>query len=87
MDFEDLSSDSFEIVQDSKIEYLLSILNTSGLENRFKEAIQRELETFNVTPEKYLELSTIIYNSQLDLINSGLNYNQTDIIRKLKKEI
>lgn len=87
MDFADLDFSSFEIVDDNKVEYLLSQLQTSGLSNEIKDVLRHELELFNVTPERYLELSIYISNSQMDLINSGFNYNQTDITRKLKKEI
>ncbi len=87
MDFNDLDNIEFEIVDDNKIEWLLSSLKTSGLSNEAKQILEIELETFNITPERYLELSTIINNSQLDIINSGFNYTQTDITRKLKKEI
>lgn len=87
MEFDDLDFSSFEIVGDNKVEYLLSQLQTSGLSNEIKDVLRHELELFNVTPERYLELSLYISNSQMDLINSGFNYNQTDITRKLKKEI
>ena len=87
MDFNDLDNIEFEIVDDNKIEWLLSSLKTSGLSNEAKQILEIELETFNITPERYLELSLIINNFQLDIINSGFNYTQTDITRKLKKEI
>lgn len=87
MDFADLDFSSFEIVDDNKVEYLLSQLQTSGLSNEIKSVLRHELELFNVTPERYLELSLYISNSQMDLINSGFNYNETDIKRKLRKEI
>ncbi len=85
MNFEDLNS--YDIVDDGKIEYLLSLLRTSGLSNEVKEDLTNELETFDITPERYDELNKIIFNSQLDAINSGFNYTQTDINKKLKKEI
>jgi hypothetical protein len=85
VNFEDLNS--YDIVDDGKIEYLLSLLRTSGLSNEVKEELIIELETFDITPERYDELNKIIFNSQLDAINSGFNYTQTDINKKLKKEI
>lgn len=87
MNFEDLDNIEIEIVDDSKIEYLISMLRTSALSNEVKEDLERELETFNITPERYEQLSISIYNSQIDIINAGFNYSQTDITRKLKKEI
>jgi muramoyltetrapeptide carboxypeptidase LdcA involved in peptidoglycan recycling len=87
MDFNELDNIEFEIVDDSKIEWLISILKTSSLSNEVKEDLERELETFNITPERYEQLSNAIYNSQIDIINGGFNYSQTDINRKLKKEI
>ena len=77
----------YDTIDDNKVEYLLSQLQTSGLSNEIKAVLRHELELFNVTPERYLELSLYISNSQMDLINSGFNYSQTDITRKLKKEI
>ncbi len=85
MNFEDLNS--YDVIDDGKIEYLLSLLRTSGLSNEIKEDLTNELETFDITPERYDELNKIIFNSQLDAINSGFNYTQTDINKKLKKEI
>ena len=85
MNFEDLNS--YDVIDDGKIEYLLSLLRTSGLSNEVKEDLTNELETFDITPERYDELNKIIFNSQLDAINSGFNYTQTDINKKLKKEI
>jgi hypothetical protein len=85
VNFEDLNS--YDVIDDGKIEYLLSLLRTSGLSNEIKEDLTNELETFDITPERYDELNKIIFNSQLDAINSGFNYSQTDINKKLKKEI
>jgi hypothetical protein len=85
VNFEDLNS--YDVIDDGKIEYLLSLLRTSGLSNEVKEDLTNELETFDITPERYDELNKIIFNSQLDAINSGFNYTQTDINKKLKKEI
>jgi hypothetical protein len=85
VNFEDLNS--YDVIDDGKIEYLLSLLRTSGLSNEIKEDLTNELETFDITPERYDELNKIIFNSQLDAINSGFNYTQTDINKKLKKEI
>lgn len=87
MDFSELDNIEFEIVDDSKIEWLLSLLKSSGLSNEVKELLQVELETFSVTPERFEQLGTMIHNSQIDIINAGFNYSQTDINRKLKKEI
>lgn len=77
----------YETIDDNKVEYLLSLLKTSGLSNEVKEELTRELETFDITPERYEELSKQIFNNQLDRINAGLNYSASDINRKIKKEI
>ena len=87
MDFSELDNIEFEIVDDSKIEWLLSLLKSSGLSNEVKELLEIELETFSVTPERFEQLGMMIHNSQIDIINAGFNYSQTDINRKLKKEI
>lgn len=87
MNFEDLDNAEYEIVDDSKIESLLSALDTSCFSNEVKLMLQLELETFDITPERYAELALLIYNNQLDRINAGLNYNMTDIKLKINREI
>ena len=87
MDFSELDNIEFEILDDSKIEWLLSLLKSSVLSNEVKELLEVELETFSVTPERFEQVGTMIHNSQIDIINAGFNYSQTDINRKLKKEI
>lgn len=87
MDFNDLDNVEYEIVDDSKIESLLSALNITVFSNEVKLMLQIELETFDITPERYLELAFLIYNNQLDRINAGLNYNMTDITKKINREI
>lgn len=87
MNFDDLDNIEYEIVDDSKIEALLSALDTSCFSNEVKKYLQIELETFDVTPERYSELAFLIYNNQLDRINAGLNYNMTDIKLKINREI
>lgn len=87
MNFDDLDNAEYEIVDDSKIEALLSALNITGFSNEVKKYLQIELETFDITPERYLELAFLIYNNQLDRINAGLNYNMTDIKLKINREI
>jgi|APGre2960657404_1045060.scaffolds.fasta_scaffold04132_7 hypothetical protein len=87
MDFNDLDNVEYEIVDDSKVEALLSALNITGFSNEVKKFLQLELETFDITPERYSELALLIYNNQLDRINAGLNYNMTDITKKINREI
>jgi hypothetical protein len=87
MDFDELDNIKFELIDDGKIEWLLSTLKSSALSNEVKISIELELETFNINTERYKELSILIENSQIDIINAGFNYSQTDINRKLKKEI
>ena len=84
MNFDELE---YEKVTDEKVEYLLSLVNTSSFSNEQKDEYIRELETFDITPERYEVLSKEIFNNQLDRINAGLNYSATDINRKIKKEI
>lgn len=87
MNFDDLDDYEIELVGDSKIEYLLRQLQSSGLSNEEKKLLEHELETFNINTERFKALSIYISNSQMDLINSGFNYNETDIKIKLRKEI
>ena len=55
--------------------------------NTEPKGLQIELETFDITPERYTELALLIYNNQLDRISYGLNYNMTDIKLKINREI
>jgi hypothetical protein len=84
MNFDNLE---YEKVTDEKVEFLLSLVNTSSYSNEQKDIYISELETFDITPERYEELSKQIFNNQLDRINAGLNYSASDINRKIKKEI
>lgn len=84
MNFDNLE---YEKVTDEKVEFLLSLVNTSSYSNEQKDIYIRELETFDITPERYEELLKQIFNNQLDRINAGLNYSASDINRKIKKEI
>lgn len=84
MNFDNLE---YEKVIDEKVEFLLSLVNTSSYSNEQKDIYISELETFDITPERYEELSKQIFNNQLDRINAGLNYSASDINRKIKKEI
>lgn len=87
MNFADLDENSYEKVDENKVSYLIDLLYTSGLSNEVKELLECELETFDITPERYEQLSRVIFDSQLDRINSGFNYNMTDINRKINREI
>lgn len=88
MNFEDLDSVYFDnLSEDSEIDYCLSLLYTSGLSNEEKELIENELTTYEITTYRLSEIKTVLNNSQLDRINAGFNYNQTDIKRKLNREI
>lgn len=87
MNFDDLDNAEYDIVDDSKVEALLSALNITGFSNEVKKYLQIELETFDITPERYSELALLIYNNQLDRISYGLNYNMTDIKLKINREI
>lgn len=84
MNFDNLE---YEKVTDEKVEFLLSLVNTSSYSNEQKDIYILELETFDITPERYEELLKQIFNNQLDRINAGLNYSASDINRKIKKEI
>lgn len=84
------------IIANSNIEYfneatwsqknkLLDMLNNSTLDNEEFLFLSREIED-SITIERGEELSYYLSNNQLDPINSGKNYNMTDINLKIRRE-
>lgn len=57
-------------------------------EGRAKEAIQNNINAVKqMTEEKFIKIKTQLEANQLDPIDAGLNYNQGDISKKMRKEI
>ena len=66
------------------IEYTLSLIDSSIYEERKKTRL--ELKVYNMTTDEIIQLITKLKDDQIDRIESGTNYQQGDIARKLNKQ-
>lgn len=73
------------IISDSQTDYLLSLLETTGYNDDDKQAYIRSIES-GLTGIEFNMLKRNFEMNQIDRINSGLSYNQSDIAKKLNKE-
>jgi len=62
-----------------------SLLRGSNLDHDERAGIERQLK--DLSEEEGLRLVQYLSQNQIDPIYAGLNYNQTDISNKLKKEL
>lgn len=69
-----------------QIERIESLLPTSVTSPEEREDIEHEIKGY-VDSERAFELIWYLEANQLDPIQAGLNYNQTDIKNKLNREI
>jgi len=67
-----------------QLSYMESLIENSLLSNHAKEKIYEKMQGF-VSEGEAEESIGYLLNNQIDPIDSGFNYGQTDIIRKLKK--
>lgn len=68
----------------SQINTIESLLRTSCIDHDERQSIENEFDT--MTQSRALELISYLNENQLDPINAGANYSQTDISLKVKKE-
>jgi hypothetical protein len=88
MNFEDLDNYYLEnLSEDTDIEYCLTLMDSSSISPEWKLYLRAELETFEVMEFRLKEIKSVLMDSQIDRINSGLNYSATDIVKKLNREI
>lgn len=88
MNFEELDDIYYDnLADDSQIEYCLTLLTTSSVSYEERIKLENELSTFELMNERVNEIKMYLLNSQVDRINGGFNYNQTDITRKINREI
>lgn len=82
MDFIDelFNSESGQIGQ------IESLLNTTNLSYERADEIYRELKGY-ISNERADELIAELLNNQVDKITAGLNYGQTEIKNKIRREI
>lgn len=71
------------VASDDQIDYILSLLQTSSLDQDQRDDI--EMETAVMTPQRASEVIQNLKNNQLDRITSGASYNQTDLKEHLNK--
>ena len=69
-----------------KINHIEQLLRTSLYDPEQREEITREILGY-IDQERAEELIEQLYKNQVDPITAGLNYSQSDIARKLNREI
>lgn len=72
-------------VLNSEISFIETLIDNSTYDDERKESLRRYIQTAN-----RVEITSIkkdLENNQLDRVQSGLNYNQTDIKNKLRNDI
>jgi hypothetical protein len=74
------------IISDNQIDYLLNLLETTGYDEDAKKVYRYTIEN-GLTGIEFNQLKNNFEMNQVDRINSGLNYNQTDISKKIASEI
>jgi len=71
---------------DNELDRIEGLLKTAIIEYEVKEELYRELKGV-IDQQRAEELLEYLYNNQIDPIQSGGNYGQTDIKNKLKREL
>ena len=59
-----------------------NLLQSTGYDDEYKKRMEEDLLYYS--EEELNKLKANLYASQVDRIDNGLNYNQTDIKRKLR---
>ena len=70
----------------NKLDRIEGLLKTAAIQHELKEELYRELKGA-IDTERAEELLQFLYDNQIDPIQSGVNYGQTDIKNKLKREL
>lgn len=70
------------MITDGQISFIQSLLKTSSIDCQRVQMIEREL--YELTEEEGYEMINGLKDLQLDPINYGSRYTQTDIKNKLK---
>jgi recombination protein RecT len=74
------------IISDNQIDYLVHLLQNAGYDDDTKAEYERQIN-YGLTGIEFNQLKREFEMNQVDRINSGANYNQSDITRKIAKEI
>jgi len=78
----DLTNDDFQASY-NQLEMIDSLIKTSSIAEERKVFIERNMNTYNI--EQAGQCIAMLKDNQVDAINSGHGYNQTDIKNKLKE--
>lgn len=70
----------------NELDRIEGLIQTAIIEHEAKEELYRELKGV-IDQQRAEELLEYLYKNQIDPIQSGGNYGQTDIKNKLKREI
>ena len=70
----------------NKLDRIEGLLKSANLQYEIMEDLYRELRGI-VDEERADELIEFLYRNQVDPISAGANYGQTDIVKKIKKEL
>jgi len=68
------------------LEPLYSLVGSSTLDEDHRQDIEYQIMCIE-DEAQYKEVLIYLLSNQLDRINSGMNYSQTDILKKLRNEI
>ncbi len=68
-----------------QVSLIETLLKTANLPEKNKEKI--DIDMFEYSYDEAQECINMLNENQVDAISSGNNYSQTDINKKLKKEI
>ena len=74
------------IISDNQIDYLVQLLQNAGYDDDTKAEYERQIN-YGLTGIEFNQLKREFEMNQVDRINAGANYNQSDITRKIAKEI
>lgn len=72
-----------DFLETYKVSWIISQLNYTPFSSLERESIRLEIER-GVTSDRLDELYELVNRNLPEPIESGLNYNQTDILRKLR---
>ncbi len=83
-DFDSIIIEDAEQLDESAFQYAEMLLDQSALPEDQKATVQHEINT-PLLPFELKDMIDRLKECQPDRIDAGANYNQTDILRKLKE--
>jgi len=70
-----------------QIDFAEGLIATSGYDDDHKQLLMEKINDAGITQSEFDSIVTDLKNNQLDKINSGMNYSQTDISKKIAAEV